>query len=595
MQKENFLTGLTQDYVYNIDLNCYTNLNNFSLPYTDGDNVQKYINYVIKNVKDKSEFSKELRSTIKDWPSFYYLSPIRNNIFRPITKYIKGIGLEACAGMGAHTYYLSTHSDMLYALEGSLDRASIVGKRCDNLANVKVIADNIMNFKLQGFDFITFIGALEYAACFSNEDDPFLNTLKHLNQLLNDDGFLIIAIENKLGLKYIAGSKEDCIGIAYTGIQDCYEKNAPRTFTRQKLISLLKDSGFKGFEFYYPFPDYKQPKVIIHENALSRNDFNLASFVSLGINESFPQDLTNTKCFSEEAVWGALCENNNLSDFSNSFLIVATKDPATFQKYNDGNIAYAYSSARDKEFATEVKITSQEGKLCVVREKLYKNIVSNNNLCIKQNLKNEPYIEGKSYYETILPIVNTPNFTLSNLANWASPWINYLLKFAFKNNDTGKLLLPEKFLDCTPTNLIINNKNEICPFDFEWKYKNEFIPLLWVVHRGFQNVFNGLDSVAYSNELYKVPVAQIICNIISLLGLDISDNDLNEVYNLENELQSDVTGFIQNIAVGLNNPLRMRCDKEWYENKIQELLNIIYVYDDKLNKLESSCKNEIIS
>ena len=56
------------------------------------------------------------------------------------------------------------------------------------------------------------------------------------------------------------------------------------------------------------------------------------------------------------------------------------------------------------------------------------------------------------------------------------------------------------------------------------------------------------------------------------------------MYELENELQSDVTGFKQDIREYLGNPLKVRRSISWYEDKMSEFIKIIYAYENKLNK-----------
>ena len=64
---------------------------------------------------------------------------------------------------------------------------------------------------------------------------------------------LIIAIENKYGLKYWAGAKEDHTGVEFDGIQNYSGVNRVRTFSRALLTRLLCEAGFKDNDFYYPF------------------------------------------------------------------------------------------------------------------------------------------------------------------------------------------------------------------------------------------------------------------------------------------------------------------------------------------------------
>ena len=62
------------------------------------------------------------------------------------------------------------------------------------------------------YDYITLIGVLEYAAYYTDAKQPFESFLKRISSYLKEDGKLLIAIENKFGLKYWAGTREDHTG-----------------------------------------------------------------------------------------------------------------------------------------------------------------------------------------------------------------------------------------------------------------------------------------------------------------------------------------------------------------------------------------------
>ena len=49
---------------------------NVGIDYSDGDDTENYLYDVVRKAKDKSVFSKDLIAAIKDWPSYYYFSPI---------------------------------------------------------------------------------------------------------------------------------------------------------------------------------------------------------------------------------------------------------------------------------------------------------------------------------------------------------------------------------------------------------------------------------------------------------------------------------------------------------------------------------------
>lgn len=62
------------------------------------------------------------------------------------------------------------------------------------------------------YDFICLIGVFEYGQSYIGGDTPYEDFLKLLLPHLKPDGRIVIAIENKYGLKYFAGCKEDHLG-----------------------------------------------------------------------------------------------------------------------------------------------------------------------------------------------------------------------------------------------------------------------------------------------------------------------------------------------------------------------------------------------
>ena len=79
---------------------------------------------------------------------------------------------------------------------------------------------------------------------------------------------MIIAIENKFGLKYWAGAREDHTGRNFDSIEDYPNDKGIQTFGKHELTELLKSVGFSNTEYYYPMPDYKLPKIVYSDDYL---------------------------------------------------------------------------------------------------------------------------------------------------------------------------------------------------------------------------------------------------------------------------------------------------------------------------------------
>ncbi|MBM7331637.1 hypothetical protein JS562_53565, partial [Agrobacterium sp. S2] len=98
--------------------------------------------------------------------------------------------------------------------------------------------------------------------------DPVDVMLDHVVDLLEPDGVLVLAIENQMGLKYLAGFPEDHLGSRMVGVEDRYGKDTAVTFGRRELDNRLARAGLTHQSWFYPFPDYKLPVSVLAESAL---------------------------------------------------------------------------------------------------------------------------------------------------------------------------------------------------------------------------------------------------------------------------------------------------------------------------------------
>src|SRR6185503_13015752 len=106
----------------------------------------------------------------------------------------------------------------IISIEGSLTRAKCIAARCSEFNNVEVLASNFEKIDLIGlfgensFDVITLIGVLEYTNKYFDSKKGIKDLLDTCHKLLKPNGILVLAIENKLGIKYLLGWEEDHVG-----------------------------------------------------------------------------------------------------------------------------------------------------------------------------------------------------------------------------------------------------------------------------------------------------------------------------------------------------------------------------------------------
>ncbi len=518
-----------EDFIKENELNLWLqNHGEDSFQYSDGLEEEQYLVNSIEQASDLSSLSYELAASIKNWPSQYHLSPQRSNLLRPLLLDRCSSILELGAGCGVITRYLGENIENVLAIEGSPRRARIAALRCSNLENVNIIGGNFQNIKLaQKFDIVTLIGVLEYSGVYINSDRPYQKVLEIAKKNLTEEGVLILAIENKLGLKYFAGCSEDHTQGYFDGIEG-YSNSRIKTFGKKELEKVLKSSGFEYFKFLYPFPDYKLPEIIIRVEEDEWKDRTPFLYQWIGYRNS--RDYSNRKLelFQEGLARKQLENNGLLFAHSNSFLVIASVKEQKLDEYlNDDIVAYKYNVTRKRKFMDRVLLVkNNNNQLRVKRESLIKEPNQKSDDLLKHYTNNwSNFVSGTPLIEKI---IQTPN----NLQEPINIWYNFLLRESRKllKSDTE---LPGIYVDCTPWNLIITADGKIEYIDKEWQYLNT-LPIKFILYRGIQYLHSWLRAKIQINADNFL----ILC--LELIGLKISSDEQILFAELEHNFQERV-------------------------------------------------------
>lgn len=253
----------------------------------------------------------------RSWPILYHFSHVRQNIIDWLPMSGQESVLEIGAGPGAITGALVRMARQVTCIDLSRRRSLINAYRHRGCGNLRLLVGNFQDIERsleEQFDLITLIGVFEYAQFSIQSEDPFVEYLQRIRRHLREGGRLVIAIENRLGLKYWAGATEDHTGLYFEGLEGYPATDYVRTFSRPELEEVMRQAGFENYEFYYPYPDYKLPEKIYSDaylpkkGELNRNRQNL--------------DRERMQVFQEERVYDSLAGSGLFPQFSNSFLVV---------------------------------------------------------------------------------------------------------------------------------------------------------------------------------------------------------------------------------------------------------------------------------
>lgn len=254
----------------------------------------------------------------KSWPIMYHLSDKRENVLASIAVDDKDMVLEIGSGCGAVTGALTKRAKHVDCIELSEKRSMINAYRHRKADNLRIILGNFEEIEKnleEKYDVITLIGVLEYGGLYINSDTPYFDFLKMVKRHLKPKGKLVIAIENKYGLKYFAGCKEDHVGKIFAGIEGYDKECGVATFSRNTLHNMIMNAGFRKDKFYYPYPDYKFTTTIYTDDYLPK-------YGEL-TNNIRNYDMERLYLFDECKAFGQICEDGLFPVFSNSFLVEA--------------------------------------------------------------------------------------------------------------------------------------------------------------------------------------------------------------------------------------------------------------------------------
>lgn len=350
--------------------------------YCDGD-VESRIMEFVQNNYDLENLD-ENTTAAEHFAFIYHLSEVRENILNwyPFKRDCRI--LEVGSGCGAITGLLCQKAGYVTSVELSKDRAAINYERHKDLENLEIVVGNLNNLiPHSDYDYVILNGVLEYACSYTKGEKPFETFLKNIKKYLKKKGKLIVAIENRMGLKYFAGAPEDHTDQCFWGIKKYPFDNTVKTFSKAELEELLKQAGYPYMSFYYPYPDYKFPTEIFTDSNINSGQYGKAGIYV---------EKCNKRLFDEKSVADSLAKEKILDKFANSFLIEASD--TNFQKTN---VVYVkLNSIRKKKFALGTVITQNKlGSRKVFKWPLCKEAIQHLTNTFENGQKNASNLIGK--------------------------------------------------------------------------------------------------------------------------------------------------------------------------------------------------------
>lgn len=166
------------------------------------------------------------------------------------------------------------------------------------------------------YDYVMMIGTLEA---------PYGDNIQAAKSLLKEDGVLIVAAENALGMKYWAGTRR-----------------GEHALTKRQLLELLGgETENDNLKFYYPMPDYRTPVSIYTDRYLPKKGdltrvtpaYDYPRYHMMDMGEGFD----------------AVCDDGLFDLYANSYLVFWSADRSRLESERE-RIFIKYNKTRREQF-----------------------------------------------------------------------------------------------------------------------------------------------------------------------------------------------------------------------------------------------------
>lgn len=194
------------------------------------------------------------------WPILYHFSHIRENILGWLPFTGEENVLEIGSGCGAVTGALCKKAKQVTCIELSRKRSQINAWRHRDCDNLKILMGNFQDVEktlTEKYDYITLIGVFEYGEAYIQSETPYVDFLKIISKHLKPNGKIVLAIENRLGLKYWAGCTEDHFGTLFEGLEGYPTTKGVKTFPEKNSCR------------FFRMPEICMQNGIIHSRIIS--------------------------------------------------------------------------------------------------------------------------------------------------------------------------------------------------------------------------------------------------------------------------------------------------------------------------------------
>ena len=447
------------------------------LPYEDG--AEAELLELFRTVENRRVGSDELAAAVHDWPTAYHLSPERAVLLTPLAVGSGDRVLDIGAGSGVNTRICADRGAVVTAVEASAARASLIAHRCAGLDGVEVLCgplDALGDERRGVYDVALVVGVLEYAGTSQGGGGGPEGLLNQVVNALAPGGVMVLAIENRLGLKYLLGFPEDHLGLPWVGWEG-YRSGEPTTWSRRELAQMIAEAGLVAQKWLYPFPDYKLPSAVLSEELYQQPD--AVDLVDQIVGHPTSREYAQPVLVADDrAAHRTMVAAGLGPDVANSFLVVAARSTeALAGRIDENGMAWRVAPDRRRRWAQETTFLRSGMGLTVRRRLLAEDKASDFEDWLGQvEVAQEPYVAGRNLEQCLLESAREGD--INKIAELLCSWREALAAHEVSLDAVAEphpylpadavRTLPPEWLDAGPDNFVVTAKG-LAFVDREWQ------------------------------------------------------------------------------------------------------------------------------
>ena len=315
------------------------------------------------------------------------------------------------------------------------------------------------------YDYILLAGVLE------RTEKP-VELLQVLYTLLSPSGKLLLAIDNRLGIRYFCGDRDHFTERNFDSIENYVrvgfqerEKMGGRAYARAEIVQILEAAGFSKHRFYSVLPELSRPQALYAEDYLPEEELDV---------RIIPQyHSPDTIFLEEERLYTTLIQNGLFHAMANGYLV---------------------ECPRTEDFADvrQVTVSMDRGEKHALLTIIRQNIVEKRPLYAQGYKKLEELVERAQY-------LREHGIKVVDGKLWQGAYIMPYVKGEPATDYLRRLLLEDKSLFLQELDrfwhLILNSSEHVALEDIDWEH---FDPD-WKKRRSDDPTKDKWKKIAYGN------------------------------------------------------------------------------------------------